>query len=300
MVVTRIELPKHLNGELYYGDNLELLKSLSSASVDLAYFDSPFFSGRNYTSKSKVDDGEVRKFDDTFHGNIKEFINYLGIRIQETKRVLKQTGSIYVHLDWHAVSDVKIFIMDKLFGRDNFRNHIVQCYKGNSTGTKNYARKHDDILFYSRSDKYTFNIDSVRIPYTNEIDGSTAVRGDKKYEWTPNPLGKVPEDYWEIPFLMGNSKEYLDYPTQKPEILLERIIKGSSNPGDIVLDIFGGSGTTVAVCQRLGRKWITCDKSQDAINVIKARLLGNKSIKDTGYQPDIESAWKGQENKYRK
>ena len=99
MTIKRIELPKHLNGELYYGDNLELLKSLSSSSVDLAYFDSPFFSGRNYTAKSKVDDGEIRNFDDTFHGNLKEFINYLGVRVQETKRVLKPTASIFVHLD---------------------------------------------------------------------------------------------------------------------------------------------------------------------------------------------------------
>lgn len=292
MTVKRIELPKHINGELYFGENLELLRSLPSVSVDLGYLDSPFFSGRDYTKKSKVDRGEIRKFDDTFHGSLEAFINFLGVRIQEVRRVLKPEGSVYVHLDWHAVFEIKCFIMDKLFGRKNLRNHIIWCYKGNSTATEYFARKHDDILFYSKSDKYVFNADNVRIPYTNDVDGSVAVRGDKKYDWTPNPLGKIPEDYWEIPYLMGNSKEYLDYPTQKPELLLERIIKASSNPGDTVLDIFGGSGTTAAVCKRLDRRFITCDKSEDAIKVIKTRLLGNKSIYDKGYQPDIESAWK--------
>ncbi len=293
MLIKKIELPSHLNGQLYLCDNLELMKSLPSNSIELIYMDSPFFSGRKYTAESKVDTGEVRTFDDTFHGDLNEFLKYLYIRIAEMRRLLVPTGSIYVHMDWHAIFEVKVLIMNKLFGYDKFRNHIVWCYKGNSTGTKYFARKHDDILFYSKSDKYTFNIDDVRIPYTDEIDGSTAVRGDKKYEWKPNPLGKVPEDYWEIPFLMGGSKEYLDYPTQKPEPLLERIIKASSNAGDTVADFFGGSGTTAAVSQRLGRKWITCDKSEKSIEVIRARLLGSKSTHDKWHQPDVESLWEG-------
>ena len=291
MAITRIELPKHINGELYLGDNLEVIKLIKTASTDLAYLDPPFFSGRNYSAESKIDKGEIREFTDTFK-TLNDYLKFLHVRLIEIKRVLKSTGTVYVHADWHAIFEIKCFIMDKIYGRDNFRNHIVWCYKGNSTATKYFARKHDDILFYSKRDTYTFNIDDVRIPYTNEVNGSTAVRGDKKYDWVPNPLGKVPEDYWEIPFLMGGSKEYLDYPTQKPEALLERIVKVSSNSGDTVLDIFGGSGTTAAVCKKFGRKFITCDKSVDAINIIKARLLGNKSIYDKGYQPDIESAWK--------
>lgn len=291
MVVTRIGLPRGINGELYFGDNLEVAKLLKTASVDLGYLDPPFFSGRVYTTESKVDEGEVRSFGDKFE-SLEDYLKFLYVRLIEVKRVLKPTGAIYIHADWHAIFEIKCFIMDKLFGRDNLRNHIVWCYKGNSTATKYFARKHDDILFYSRCDTYTFNIDDVRIPYTDDVEGSTAVRGDKKYDWKPNPLGKVPEDYWEIPFLMGGSKEYLDYPTQKPEMLLERIIKASSNRGDTVLDLFGGSGTTAAVAKRLGRRFITCDISKDAINVIKTRLLGNKSIHDKGYQPDVESAWK--------
>lgn len=285
----KIELPGHLNGQLYLCDNLELMKSLPSNSIDLVYIDPPFFSGRNYSAESKVDKGEVREFTDTFN-TLNDYLRFLYPRLVEMKRLLKPTGTIYVHADWHAFHYIKV-MMDKIYGYDNFKNDIAWCYKGNSTATRYYARKHDNILFYSKSDKYTFNLDDIRVPYTDEIESSTAVRGDKKYEWKPNPLGKVPEDYWEIPFLMGGSKEYLDYPTQKPEPLLERIIKASSNEGDTVADFFGGAGTTAAVSQRLGRKWITCDKSEKSIEVIKARLLGNKSVKDKGYQLDVENAW---------
>ncbi len=183
--------------------------------------------------------------------------------------------------------------MNKLFGYDNFRNHIVWCYSGGGQSKQTFPRKHDDILFYSKSDKWTFNYNDpyLKTEYSVDIDGQNivAVRGDKRYGWEGNPLGKMIEDWWFIPVMASTDSERVDYPTQKSEKLLERIIRASSNEGDTVADFFGGSGTTIAVSQRLGRKWICCDKSEKSIEVIKTRLLGNKSVKDKGFQPDIEN-----------
>jgi DNA modification methylase len=292
----KIILPKQFNeNELWFGDNLNLMRLLPSASIDLVYIDPPFFSGRKYSAESKVDDGVTRSFDDTFNGDLNQFLKFLYVRIFEMKRLLKPTGSIYVHLDWHAVFETKVFIMNKLFGYNNFRNHIVWCYSGGGQSKQTFPRKHDDILFYSKSDKWTFNYNDpyLKTEYSVDLDGQNivAVRGDKRYGWEGNPLGKMIEDWWFIPVMASTDSERVDYPTQKSEELLERIIRASSNEGDTVADFFGGSGTTAAVSQRLGRKWICCDKSEKSIDVIKARLLGNKSVKDKGFQPDISSAW---------
>ena len=292
VTIERIELPKGINGELYFGDNLEVVRSIKTASIDLGYLDPPFFSGRDYTMKSKVDKDEVRQFEDTFK-TINDYLKFLYPRLVQIRRVLKPTGTIYIHADWHAIFEIKCYIMDRIFGRNNFINHIVWCYSGGGCGTRKFAAKHDDILSYSITDKYTFNADEVREPFAESSSGQTVHRKGKEYQYELNELGRIPNDWWiDIPSFRGNASELVDYPTQKPEPLLERIIKASSNKGDVVMDLFGGSGTTAAVCKRLGRRFITCDKSEDAINVIKARLLGNKSIYDKGYQPDIENAWK--------
>lgn len=301
-MISKIELPEQFKGnQLYLGDNLEVMRSLPHSIIDLVYMDPPFLSGRKYVAKSKVDDGVTRSFDDTFseisplfEGDLRQFLDFLNIRIFEMKRLLKPTGIICVHLDWHAVFEVKVYIMNKLFGYNNFRNHIVWCYSGGGQSKKEFPKKHDDILVYSRGDKWTFNYNDphLKTEYTpNKSDNSIAVRGDKRYDWIPNPLGKMIEDWWYIPVLASTDSERVDYPTQKSEELLERIIRAFSNEGDTVADFFGGSGTTIAVAQRLNRKWICCDKSEKSIDVIKARLLGNKSVKEKGYQKDISSAW---------
>lgn len=295
-MISRIELPKQFEGnQLYLGDNLEVMRSLPPTCIDLIYLDSPFFSGRKYTTESKVDDGVTRSFDDTFNGDLNQFLNFLGTRISEMKRLLKLTGIICIHLDWHAVFEVKVYIMNRLFGFDNFRNHIVWCYSGGGQSKKEFPKKHDDILVYSRGDKWTFNYNDpfLKTEYTpNKSDNAVAVRGDKRYDWEPNPLGKMIEDWWYIPVLASTDSERVDYPTQKPEELLERLIRAFSNEGDTIADFFGGSGTTIVVSQRLGRKWICCDKSERSIDTIKARLSRNRSVKDKGYQsPDVESAW---------
>lgn len=295
MLFTKIELPNHLNGQLYLGDNLEIMKSLPSNSIDLVYIDSPFFSGRNYSVESKIDKGEVREFTDTFK-TLNDYLRFLCPRLVEMKRLLKHTGSIYVHLDWHAVHYVKV-MMDKIFGYDNFRNNIVWCYNAAGRGKKKFSTKHDDILWYSKTDNYIFNLDNIKIDF--DVNFKKTFKEDEKglyYTYSGKKYyvdGKIPEDWWcDIPSMDHTEhSERVNYPTQKPEALLERIIKASSNEGDIVADFFGGSGTTASVCQRLNRKWITCDKSQQSIDVIKARLLGNKSVKDKGYQLDVENAW---------
>lgn len=323
---TKIELPKHLNGQLYLGDNLEIMKSLPSLSIDLVYLDPPFFSGRNYLSESKIDLGEKREFEDTFDGDLNKYLKFLYLRLAEVRRLLKPTGCIYIHLDYHAVFEVKCFVMDKIFGRNNLLNEIVWHYQTYQGQTKNcYPRKHDVILFYAKNvnSGYTFhlqkdtnfesNIDFERwneyLVNNNEIRGGRYPSSDSRFmmyynRWVKEN-GRVPtnddvivklegqtvDTVWEIKAVDPKSKDRLDYPTQKPPELLERIIKGTSNEGDTVVDFFGGSGTTAAVCQRLNRKWITCDKSEKSIDVIKTRLLGNKSVKDNSYQIDVENAW---------
>ncbi len=273
MTFTKLELPKHFEGnQLYLGDNLEVMKSLPSASIDLIYIDPPFYSGRNYSSESKIDEGELREFVDTFK-TINDYIKFLFRRLFEMRRLLKPTGSIYVHLDWHAVFEVKVHIMNKLFGYNNFRNHIVWCYSGAACGKTAFAKKHDDILFYSRSEKYTFNLEDIVTDFTTQcrsVDDKGLeyyVKNGKRYYCKHE--GKIPEDWWIIPVLGPSSNERVYYPTQKPRPLLERIIKASSNEGDIVADFFSGSGTTACVAQKLGRRWICCDKSEKALRLLK-------------------------------
>lgn len=296
-MIYRIELPKYFEkNQLYLGDNLEVMKSLPSMSIDLIYLDPPFFSGRVYTEESKVDDDEVRSFDDTFNGNLKEFLNFLGIRIFEMRRLLKPTGSIFVHMDDHAIFEIKVLIMDRFFGRKHFINNIIWCYSGANVTISRFPQKHDIILWYSKGDKYTFNPQDILIKKANDDSYKIDDQGNryitkygKKYLVKHDFLleGKIPEDWWVIPFLSPAAKERVDYPTQKPIELIERIIKAASNKGDTVADFFGGSGTTAVVSQQLNRNWITCDKSSKSIEVIKTRLLGNKSIKDRGFQTDV-------------
>ena len=296
MSITKIELPEYFKDNQLYlvSDNLELMKSLPSESIDLIYGDPPYYSQRNYTTKSKADTDTKRSFTDTFT-DLTEYLNFLHTRLVEMKKILKPTGSLYLHLDWHASHYVKV-ILDTLFGYDNFINNIVWNYTGGGSSKKCFAKKHDDILLYSKSDKYTFNYNDVSVPYAPGTEVLIDEQTKKKYylksgvRYYAERDGKLVGDWWDdIPNMLHNKlSERHDYPTEKPEQLLERIIKASSNTEDIVADFFGGSGTTAAVAQRLNRKWITCDKSIDSINLIKARLLGNTSIKEKSYQLPID------------
>ncbi|MBE3086846.1 MAG: site-specific DNA-methyltransferase [Bacteroidetes bacterium] len=263
---------------LYYGDNLKILKEhIKENSIDLIYLDPPFNSKSDYNILYKELSGESSKaqitaFEDTWHwtdetnktfqeiinaapsnvvemmlaykkfvglNDVMAYLTMMCIRLIELRRVLKETGSIYLHCDPTASHYLKI-LMDTIFGKNNFINEIIWAYRGGGTPKKDFGRRHDVILRYSKTENYLFYPDNVRIPYQAEGIGRTddAMWGkhkgtDKVYK--PHPLGKVPEDWWLINIINANDPERLGYPTQKPEVLLERIINASSVEGDVVL-----------------------------------------------------------------
>ena len=267
--------------KLILGDNLEILKAIETESVDLIYLDPPFFSNRDY-EVIWGDAGEVRSFQDRWSGGVDHYIAWLSERVEQMHRVLKQTGSIFLHCDWHANAHIRVLILDKIFKPNNFRNEIIWSYTGNSIPQKCLPRKHDMIFWYSKSNKCQFYPNNILIPYSpltekryNHTDEEgkrykvSALR-DGKQEVVYMKEGKYPDTVWSIPVIRG--KESIGYPTQKPEALLERIIKMASNEGDVVLDPFVGGGTTVAVADKLKRQWIGIDQSVQAVKVTELRL----------------------------
>ena len=197
------------------------------------------------------------------------------IRLRAMRRVLKTTGSIYLHCDPTASHYLKL-VMDAIFGRKSFRNEIVWHYTGGGRSKTYFSRKHDILLLYVMSDNYTFNIDNIRVPYKETSgyakSGITSKAG-KRYK--PNPKGTPVDDVWDIPIINPLSKERLGYPTQKPLALLERIIKASSNPGDLALDTFCGCGTTVHAAESLNRQWIGIDISPFSTGLMRERIRHN-------------------------
>ncbi len=238
---------------LIWGDNLHVMRQLPSESVDLIYIDPPFFSNRVY-NVIWGDEHEERSFSDIWEGGLDGYLIWLNARLYEMKRLLKPTGSIYVHCDWHASHYIKVE-MDKTFGYERFLNEIIWQYGLGGSSPKLYSKKHDIILFYSKTNSWKFSKPMVRAT-SNKMKGKM----------------KGATDVWDIPTINNMAKERVGYPTQKPEALLERIIRASSDPGDIVLDTFAGGGTTGVVAQRLGRRWIMCDQSRVAIAVTAERL----------------------------
>jgi DNA modification methylase len=300
---------------LYYGDNLDILRRYGKdESVDLVYLDPPFNSDQNYNvlfaeqngSRSAAqikafednwrwDEGAARAYQEvveaggrvsqvmqafrTFLGD-SDMMAYLAMMarpLAELRRVMKPTASIYLHCDPTASHYLKM-LMDAIFGPAQFQNEIVWHYRGGGVSKTRWGRRHDVLLFYTKGDEWTFNVDAVRDPYSKESlerlkYKAKAFRGEKVYDtYEPNPLGKHPDDVWDIQPIMPSAKQRLGYPTQKPERLLERIIKAGSDEGDVVLDPFCGCGTTIAVAQRLKRKWIGIDITHLAITLIKHRL----------------------------
>jgi DNA modification methylase len=270
--------------KLYLGDNLEILKSIKNDTVDLVYLDPPFFSNRNY-EVIWGDEGEKRSFQDRWAGGINHYIEWLKERVEEMYRVLKPTGSIFLHCDYHANAYIRVYILDKIFGQNHFVNEIIWCYSIGGKSKKAFGKKHDIIYYYTKSKEYIFNKDGATIKrkpnshmktkidkegriYQEKIDK----KSEKIYIYYLDE-GKIAEDYWtDIETLNREDKERIGYPTQKPEKLLERIIKTSSNKGDVVLDPFMGGGTTIAISDKLGRKWIGIDQSPMAVKVTDFRL----------------------------
>ena len=283
------ELPPH---KLHLGDNLYVLRGMANESVDLIYIDPPFFSNRTYT-QIWGDDNEIRSFNDIFQDGMFSYLAWMNARLWEMKRVLKPTGSIYLHCDWHASHYLKCE-MDKVFGYDNFVNEIAWCYSQGGKSKNHFGRKHDSIYWYTKAkEKQTFNGMDIRVEMksgkqsfggrleTDEdgreyrlVYGTKNSEGETRYYKYYLDEGKVPEDFWtDINSLQSGVGERLGYPTQKPEALLERIIKASSNPGDVVADFFMGGGTTGAVALKLGRRFVGSDVSRVAVSVTSSRLI---------------------------
>jgi len=268
---------------IYCGDCKEVLKQLPEESVDLIYLDPPFFSNKHY-EVIWGDGAELRAFEDRWKGGIMNYIEWMKERIEQCYRVLKRTGSLYLHCDTHASHYLKVYVLDPLFGYNQMVNEIVWCYTIGGKSKQSFGRKHDTIFLYAKSDNYTFNGKAVSIerpqthmkmridkngrPYQEKKDAKTG----KIYRYFMDE-GKIPEDYWtDIETINWEAAERLGYPTQKPEALLERIVKASSNGGNLVLDPFCGCGTTLVVAQRLKRKWIGIDVSPTACKLMMARL----------------------------
>ncbi|MFW9948198.1 MAG: DNA-methyltransferase, partial [Candidatus Odinarchaeota archaeon] len=255
---------------VYLTDNLEFLKKLNSGLIDLIYIDPPFYSGVDY-----------EEFSDKWE-SLESYLDFMKVRIIEMHRVLKATGSFYLHCDTSAIFDLKP-ICDEILGRENFRREIVWnvgSVSGFKSQVKGWVRQHDTMLYYTKSDVFTFN--KQYIPYDQEYikkmfrykdeDGRIyrKRRGGKQYldERPGNLVGTVWNDIYSFQ-TATRAKEYLGYPTQKPEKLLERIILASSNEGDLIADFFCGTGTTLAVAKKLRRNWIGTDNNPSAIELCR-------------------------------
>jgi len=277
---------KHPLNAVYFGDNLQILRSLPSNSIDLIYIDPPFFSGRVY-NQVWGDNNEVRTFNDIWDGGMPTYLIWLNARLWEMKRVLKNTGSIYVHLDWHASHYVKTE-MDKIFGYDNFRNEIIYHYQQGTKPQNDFGRKHDIIFRYTKTNEFIFN--QLRLPTTDPKRYKFTDKSGQKYVFGGSGMktkyyaedARPCDDVWSwldksdpnrIMQVNQSGHERLGYPTQKPEALLERIIKASSDKGDVVADFFMGGGGTLAVAQKLGRRFVGSDISRVATSVTLDRLV---------------------------
>ena len=293
------------NRTLFTGDNLHVMRGMNENSADLIYLDPPFNSNREYSApvgseaagaafkdtwtlsdRDEAEHGEIADRDPALYRVIdaaglahskgmKSYAIMMALRLLEMKRVLKPTGSIYLHCDPTASHYLKT-LMDCVFGRGSFRNEIVWCYYGGGRPRDSFGRKHDLILRYATG-KCVFNADAVRIPYLgegrNRTDASKWGSRRKNGEpYQPHAKGKVPEDWWPMHQLNSNSPERTGYPTQKPIALLERIIMASSNKGDMVFDPFCGCATTLVAAEKLDRQWIGCDLSDMAVKLVKMRI----------------------------
>ena len=278
------------------GDCLEVMRGMDSSSIDLIYLDPPFNSKKQWDAPLGSAAAGASFKDRWTYSDIKEewwrtirgenralysvvetagytggkpdkaYMCYMGVRLLEMQRILKPTGSIYLHCDPVMSHSLKL-AMDAIFGAANFRNEIAWCYRTGGLSTKWFGRKHDILLFYVKNakEKYAFNIIKEKSYLTHRYGfANVEIYEDERGHYTKISC----RDHWAIDALRGNHPESVGYPTQKPMALLERIIKASSNPGDIVLDPFCGCGTALEVAEKLGRKWIGVDASQLAARII--------------------------------
>ncbi len=268
---------------IYLADNLSILKQLDNESVDLVYIDPPFNTGKNQLRRQlktiTSDEGDRTGFkgrryktlqvgNQAYRDIFDDYLAFLEPRLVEAHRALKPQGSLYFHIDYREVHYCKV-LLDSIFGRECFLNEIIWAYDYGARTRKKWPPKHDNILWYAKDPaNYIFNYEDIeRIPYM-----APGLVGEEKAK-----RGKLPTDTWWHTIVGTNSKEKTGYPTQKPLGVIRRIIQASSNPGDLVLDFFAGSGTTGAACLELGRNFILVDDNPQAIQTMQKRF---KEIRD--------------------
>jgi site-specific DNA-methyltransferase (adenine-specific) len=263
---------------VHLAENLEFLRGVPDNSIDLVYIDPPFGTGQTRRLQS-IRTGAGDKVRSGFGGRsyrfdvvsdrqysddmpLEEYLAFLEARIVEIHRVLRATGSLYLHLDFHTVHYARL-VLDEVFGPERFLNEVIWAYDYGGRPRNKWPRKHDNILWYAKSDSWIFNREDIdRIPYMAPglVGAEKAARG------------KLPTDTWWMTIVPTNSRERTGYPTQKPVKLLERIVRASSSPGDIVADFFCGSGTTGVAAKRLGRRFLLTDINPEAVSIAETRL----------------------------
>jgi len=277
---------------IYFGDNLPILRSLPDSCVELIYIDPPFNTGhqqsRTRITTIRAEGGDRTGYQGQRYKTLKiktsayadvfdDFLEFIEPRLVEAQRVLNANGSLFFHIDYREVHYCKI-LLDEIFGRTSFLNEIIWAYDYGARTKRKWPAKHDNILWYAKNPKnYIFNYQDIdRIPYMAPglVSPEKAARG------------KTPTDTWWHTIVGTNSREKTGYPTQKPEGVLRRIIKASSNMGDTVLDFFAGSGTTGAVCRELERNFILVDNNPEALKVMVKRFQGVGNIEWIGYEPE--------------
>lgn len=325
----RPEAGQEWMNRLIYGDNLLAMQALIAGDeatglpslrgkVDLIYIDPPFDSKADYRTKISLPGGDVEQkpttieqfaYADTWKDGTASYLRMLYPRLVLMRELLSDRGSFFIHLDWHCSHYVKV-LLDDIFGKDNFVNEIIWCYKDIGSRAVNYfKRKHDVLIMYQKTITRTFNIlrqelsASTMLRYGDYFDENgyityrwlkennpgvfaklKGVPDDLELPWLDKHAGQPLSDWWDnISPLKSHFNESVGYATQKPEALLERIIKASSNEGDLVCDFFGGSGTTAAVAERLKRRWITTDIGKPATLVMRKRFI-DQEVKPFFYQ----------------
>ncbi len=271
-----------IQNHLILGDNLAVLSTLLpewEGKIQLIYADPPFFTNRRFPTRighgedsRRPQDWQLSEGYPDHWPDLDAYLDMLYPRLVLMHRLLAPTGTLYLHLDWHANAYARL-LLDEIFGADRLLNEIVWLYHGPSPIRSAFNRKHDTIFSYTKSSSYVFNADAVRQPYDPNTIKTFESSSKAGFGKIPNlARGKVPEDWWYFPVVARMHSERTGYPTQKPEALLERIILASTNPGDVVADFFCGSGTTALVASRLGRRFIANDATWRAVQTTRARL----------------------------
>ncbi len=298
--------------KLIWGDNKLILSSLKNGplreeieaqgGIKLIYIDPPFDVGADFSMNIEIGDEELTKqpsvleelaYRDTWGKGADSFIAMIYERLSLMRDLLAEDGSIYVHCDYRVSGYLRL-VLDEIFGKEKFRNEVIWKYSGGASSSRFFARKHDSIFFYSKTDGHIFNpqydaFAEATLARFNKVDKEgrrykeNRMADGRVYNTYMNENGKPATDMFDFNIVVSSHDESVRYPTQKPEALIERIIKASSNEGDLVADFFAGSGTTLAVAEKLGRKWIGSDLGKFAIHTSRKRLIGvQRELKKAG------------------